>query len=250
MHYDKEHMGTALEMMYYMLKDGVIEKKDYPNHFIQYERESDIREALDFCAEKFRLYVCGRGDEIFLSPGIDNKVFGMTNEEIKNDMLRGGKNAHMYTAFFIIHVMIGEFYTESMYDTPRRNLPITYLTDTVDTKIRSLADFEDIEGISKDYKFNFKEVKDLWDSLPKADIDIDTGKEKEGGIGTRVGLIYETMKFMKKHQLIDLNAGAVYPLPRFKAMVSEAYNNTEIQLDILEFIENLAYSGDDANAED
>src|SRR6056297_3420014 len=139
MNYDKEHVGIALEMMYSMLTDGVIEKKDYPDHFMQYERESEIREALEFCAEKFGLYVCGRGDAIFLSPGINNKVFGMTNEEIKSDLLRGGKNAHMYTAFFIMHVMIGEFYTESMYNTPRLNLPITYLTDTVDSKIKSLA---------------------------------------------------------------------------------------------------------------
>lgn len=249
MPYEKEYMEIALEMIYGMLKDGVIEKKDYPNHFMQYEKEDEVREILDLCAEKFGLHVCGRGDEIFLSPGIGNKVFGMTNEEIKNSMFRGGKNAHMYTAFFIMHVMVGEFYTESMYDTPRRNLPITYLTDTVDAKIRSLADFEDIDEISKEYKFNFREMKDLWESLSKADIDVDTGKEKEGGIGTRVGLIYETMKFMKKHQLIDLHAGAVYPLPRFKAMVSEAYSNTAVQTDILEFIDDLTNNGADTNAE-
>jgi hypothetical protein len=249
MNYDKEHLGIALEMMYYMLKDGVIEKKDYPNHFMQYEIETEIREALDFCAEKFGLYVCGRGDAIFLSPGIGNKVFGMTNEEIKNDMFRGGKNSHMYTAFFIMHVMIGEFYAESKFDTHKRNLPIVYIMEKVDEKIQSLADFEDIDNISKEYKFNFKEVKDLWDSLPSADPNIDTGKEKEGGIGTKIGLIYETIKFMKKHQLIDLHAGAVYPMDRFKAMVSEAYNNAEIQLDILEFIESLTDNGEDTSAE-
>ena len=43
MNYDKEHLGIALEMMYYMLKDGFIEKKDYPNHFMQYEIEDEIR---------------------------------------------------------------------------------------------------------------------------------------------------------------------------------------------------------------
>lgn len=250
MNFDKEKMGIALEMMYHMLADGTIEKSEYPQHFMQYEKESEIREALDFCAEKFGLYVCGRGDAIYLSPGIGNKVFGMTNEEVKYDLFRGCKNKHMYTAFFIMHVMIGEFYTESMYDSPRRNLPINYLTDTVDAKIKSLSDFEELDKINGEYKFNFREVKDLWDSLPKADVDRETGEEKQSGITTKIGLIYETMKFMKKHQLIDLNADAVYPLPRFKAMVSEAYNNIEIQLDVLEFIENLTYSGDDTNAED
>lgn len=249
MQYEKEHIEIALEMIYTILKDGSVEKNIHPDHFMRYERDSEIREVLDICAEKFRLYVCERGDSIFLSPGINNKVFGMTNEEIKNDMFRGGKNAHMYTAFFIMHVLIGEFYAESMYDTPQRNRPITYITDMVDAKIKSLADLEDIDGISKEYKFNFREVKDLWESLYKADIDMDTGKAKEGGIGTRVGLIYETLKFMTKHQLITIHADAIYPLPRFKAMVSEAYSNTEVQTDILEFIEDLAYNGDDASAE-
>ena len=85
MNFDKENMGIALEMMYHMLADGEIEKSEYPQHFMQYEKESEIREALDFCAEKFGLYVCGRGDAIYLSPGIGNKVFGMTNEEVKYD---------------------------------------------------------------------------------------------------------------------------------------------------------------------
>lgn len=249
MNFEKDNMGTALDMMYHMLSDGVIEKSTYPHLFMQYEQESEIREALDFCAERFGLYVCGRGDSIYLSPGIGNRIFGLTNEEIRYELARGCKNAHMYTAFFIMHVMIGEFYTESMYDTPRRNLPIDYFTDTVDAKIKSLSDFEDVDRISGEYKFNFKEIKDLWDSIPKAEINEETGEEKQGGIGSKVGLIYETMKFMKKHQLLDHTANAIYPLPRFKTMVAEAYNNPEVQTDILEFIENLIYDEDDTNAE-
>ncbi len=62
-------------------------------------------------------------------------------------------------------------------------------------------------------------------------------------------MINETIKFMEKHDLVVEHNNATYPTDRFKSVIAEAYNNPDIQKDMLEFIENLAFEGDFENAE-
>jgi hypothetical protein len=248
--FEKENLGIALDMLYQMLSTGSIERFAYPKHFMRYEQESEIREALDFCAEKFGLYVCGRGDSIFLSAGVGNRVFGYTNEDIKNELGRGFKNPEMYTVFFIMNVIVSEFYKESFHDTHRINLPKNYLIGIVEAKIRALSDFEDLDKISEGYKFNFREIKDLWDSLPNVEFRDDSDNEiKQKGTSSKIAIINETVMFMKKHRLVDEHNNAVYPTERFKSIVSEAYNRSDIQTDIIEFIDDLTCSEEEKNAE-
>jgi hypothetical protein len=55
--------------------------------------------------------------------------------------------------------------------------------------------------------------------------------------------------FMKRHRLVDEHNNAIYPTERFKAIVSEAYNRSDIQTDIIEFIEDLNCAEEENNAE-
>jgi hypothetical protein len=248
--FEKENLGIALDMLYQMLSTGSIERTTNPQHFMRYEQESEVREALDFCAERFGLHICGRGDAIYLSPGVGNHIFGYTNEDIKNELGRGFKNPEMYTVFFIMHVIVSEFYKESFHDTHRINIPKNYLMETIEAKIRALSDFEDLDKTSEEYKFNFREIKDLWDSLPKVEFrDASDNEIKQKGTGSKLTLINETVMFMKRHRLVDEHNNAIYPTERFKAIVSEAYNRSDIQTDIIEFIEDLNCAEEENNAE-
>ena len=116
MKFDRENLGTALEMLHCMLAEGSIARKDHPKEFLRYDQEAEVREALEFCAEKYNLLVCRYNDALYLSPGVQNRVFGLSNAEIRNSLGRGFNNPEMYTVFFIIHVLISEFSHESAYD--------------------------------------------------------------------------------------------------------------------------------------
>ena len=135
-------------------------------------------------------------------------------------------------------------------DTLRINLPKNYLIGIIEAKIRALSDFEDLDKISEEYKFNFREIKDLWDSLPNVEFRDDSDIEiKQKGTSSKTAIINETVIFMKKHRLVDEHNNAVYPTERFKAIVSEAYNRSDVQTDIIEFIDDLTCLEEEKNAE-
>jgi hypothetical protein len=184
-----------------------------------------------------------------LSPGVGNKVFGMTNADIKYELGKGFKNSEMYTAFFIMHLIVSELYEESMSDTHRQKIPKDCLLETIDLKVRALSDFEDLQKLSEDYKFNFNEIKDLWDSLPTRELRDNSEDEKQRGTGSKVTIVNETIKFMQNHGLVVEHNNAIYPTNRFKAIIAEAYNNPDIQKDILEFIDGLIVEGGSEDAE-
>ena len=62
MKFDRENLGTALEMLYHMLAEGSITRKSHPKEFLHYDQEAEVREALEFCAEKHNLLVCRYDD--------------------------------------------------------------------------------------------------------------------------------------------------------------------------------------------
>ncbi|WP_370575879.1 DUF6063 family protein [Methanomethylovorans sp.] len=243
MKYDKEKLTTALDILYYMLSTNSLEQSKCPKYYLIYEQDAEVRDALELCTERFGLYLCRRDNALYLSSGVGNKVFGVTNADIKYELGKGFNNPEMYTVFFIMHIIVTEFYEESMYDTHRQKLPKDYLLETIDSKIRAMSDFEDLQKLSEDYKFNFSEIKELWDSLPTRELRENSDDEKQKGTGSKITMMNETIYFMEKHDLVIEHNNAVYPTNRFKAVIAEAYNNQDIQKDIREFIESLTFEG-------
>ena len=249
MKYDKDKLTTALDIMYYMLSTNSLEQSKCPKYYAIYEQDSDVRDVLELCTERFGLYLCRRENALYLSSGVGNRLFGVTNADIKYELGKGFNNSGMYTVFFIMHIIVSEFYEESMYDTHRQKIPKDYLLETINSKIRAMSDFEDLQKLSGDYKFNFSDIKELWDSLPTRELRDNSDEEKQRGTGSKVTMIHETIKLMEKHDLVEEHNNAIYPTNRFKAVIAEAYNNPDIQKDILEFIENLTPEGGSENAE-
>ncbi len=249
MKFDRENLGTALEMLYYMLAEGSITRKDHPKKFLRYDQEGEVREALEFCAEKHNLLVCRYNDSLYLSPGVQNRVFGLSNAEIRSSLGRGFNNPEMYTVFFIIHVLITEFYHESAYDAYVEKISKNNLLLAVEKRITAMGALEDLEGVSEEYQFNFKVIHDLWSSLPAVEFKKDDPDEmKQRGVSSKVTLINETIAFLEKNLLVKEHDDAVYLTPRCKAIIREVYSNREVQDAITLFIDGLGRPGGDEDA--
>lgn len=249
MKFNQENLGTALEMLHCMLAEGSIARKDHPQEFLRYDQEAEVREALEFCAEKHNLLVCRYKDALYLSPGVQNHAFGLSNAEIRNDLGRGFNNPEMYTVFFIIHVLITEFYHESAYDAYQEKVPKPNLLATVEKKVMAMGAIEDLEKASEEFQFNFKVIYDLWSSLPTVEFKKDDPDEKkQRGVSSKVTLINETIAFLERNMLAKEHDGAVYLTPRCKAIIREVYSNREVQDAITTFIEGLGHQGGDIDA--
>jgi hypothetical protein len=237
---EQNNFGTALDILSVILESGTLSRTDYPTEFRQYDQEPEIRESLEFIAEKLDLLICEQKDAIYISPGINNRVFSLTNTEIKRELGAGfTNNAMMYTAFFIMHIIITEFYKEATQETYRAKLLIKDLLDSTDRKIKSMMELENLENTSEQYHFNFKLVADAWNSLPNAEFKDGSDNLRQRGTNSKLTIINQTVKFMKKQGLVVENDDAIYLTDRCKAIITEAYNRTEIQADISDFIEGL-----------
>ncbi len=249
MKFDRENLGTALEMLHCMLAEGSIARKDHPKEFLRYDQEAEVREALEFCAEKHNLLVCRYNDALYLSPGVQNRVFGLSNAEIRSSLGRGFNNPGMYTVFFIIHVLITEFYHESAYDAYVEKVTKANLLAAVEKKMQAMGALQDLEKTGEEYQFNFKVIYDLWSSLPAVEFKKDDPDEKkQWGVSSKVTLINETIAFLEKNQLAKEHDEAVYLTPRCKAIIREVYSNREVQDAITLFIDGLGHQGGDGDA--
>lgn len=240
MQFSREKLGIALDMLRIMLESQSILRIDYPHEFMRYDQDPQIREALDFLTEKLGLLICGYQDALYLCPEINNQVIQLSNTDIKIALGRGFKNPEMYTVFFIMHVIIMEFFREAVHDTFRQKLHKDQLLETVDKKVRAMAEFENLDSISEEYQFNFKTIHDVWVSLPRTEFKEDSDEIRQRGTGSKVTMINATVRFMTQHGLVEEHEDAIYLTGRCKAIISEAYNRNEIQTGIAEFIEGLA----------
>jgi len=248
MNFEQENLGTALEMLSCMLETGLITREEHPREFIRYDQVVEVRDALDFLAENLGLLICEYKGALYISPGVNNRVFSLKNTEIKIELGRGFNNPEMYTAFFIMHVIITEFYREAAPDSFRMKLPKDLLFEAVDKKIKAIADLENFEDINSQYKFNFKLVHDVWNKLPKTEFKDDSDEVKQRGVGSKTTIINQTIRFMQKHKLVEEHDDAIYLTDRCKAIIGEVYNNHEVQSDISNFIDSLSNFEGDENA--
>lgn len=245
MKFDEENLEVALEIFYSILKTGSITRTDHPREFLRYDQEAEVREALEVCARKQGLILCRYHDAFYLSPSINNQVFGLSNTEIKSSLGNGFKNPEMYTAFFIMHVLIAEFYRDSGGEPYLQKVYNTRLLDLVEKKVKAMEALEDLEKSSEDHQFNFKVIADLWKKLPQSEFRTDEGDAiKQRGTGSKNALINSTIAFMEKNQLVKEHDGAVYLTQRCKAIIAGTYSNEEVQADLRGFIEGLAEDDD------
>lgn len=249
MKFDEENLRIALEIFYSILKNGSITRTDNPREFLRYDQETEVREALELCAKKQGLVLCRYHDAFYLSPGINNPVFGLSNTEIKNGLGYGFKNPEMYTAFFIMHVLIVEFYRDSTREPYLEKVHKTRLLEVVEQKIKAMEALEDLETTSEGRQFNFKVIAETWKKLPSAELRPDESDEiKQRGISSKNALVNSTVAFMDKNQLAREHDGAVYLTPRCKAIIAGTYSNEEVQADLRAFIEGLAEAAGEDDA--
>ena len=246
---EQNNLGTALDILSTILETGFISRTDHPREFMQYDQDPEVRTSLDFLAEKFDLLICEQDGTIYISPGIDNRIFSLSNTEIKRELGTGfGNNAMMYTAFFIIHIIITEFYKEATHETYRAKLSKIDLLDSIDRKVKFMMALENLEKTSEQYHFNFKQIADSWNSLPQAERKDDSEELRQKGTSSKYSVVNQTVKFMKKQGLVVENDDAIYLTGRCKAIITEAYNRNEIQADISGFIDGLSDPKDGEDA--
>lgn len=211
----EEAMNIALEIINELLQNQEISKIKNMALYNEYVNNTEIENITNKIAEKmgFEIYHMERTLNLCVMP--ENKVFGYTNEDLKNRIKQFNRNEDIYLMYFVIVTLITCFYKESGFNTPRTYLRFDEFIETIHHKFENLIP-EELEESSKKMQYNFVMIKNVWERLADA-------KEERVGVSKndKISFVRLVLKFLQEEKLVfyDENTRNIYITTRFKAIV-------------------------------
>ncbi len=215
MEISEEAMNIALEIINELLQNQEISKIKNMALYNEYVNNTEIENITNKIAEKmgFEIYHMERTLNLCVMP--ENKVFGYTNEDLKNRIKQFNRNEDIYLMYFVIITLITCFYKESGFNTPRTYLRFDEFIETIHHKFENLI-LEELEESSKKMQYNFVMIKKVWERLADA-------KEERVGVSKndKISFVRLVLKFLQEEKLVfyDENTRNIYITTRFKSIV-------------------------------
>lgn len=196
-----------------------------------YEMESevaaDIEEILKY--RNLKLYQGAEG-ELFLSPGVDNVIYGYKNEELRN-ILRVSSNKELYMCYFIMYTLLTMFFKDDSGRLIKEYISLEDLIEEVDFGLNMLkGDTEEV--LSTDQLENEEgciALVDLWFNVI-SEVDIKSTKDvaMDNRSTSKIGFANKVLMFFSEMGLIkyDPNTRRYFPLDRLKELSYQVYKDS------------------------
>ena len=231
-------LDEALAILKVLLQGEEVSKSKNTLLYEQYRYHNDVEEMLYHIAGKLELRVYTGNDRLFICPEVGSRLFGWTNEELRDKISYISNNSELFTGYFIIMTLITMFYKEAYPDTPVAYIKINDLVDSVSKRLETLLKMEDLETVSHENQFDFTELYRVWQSLP------DAREGVSGRKNDKIAFIENICKFLNNEKLIvlDMNQRIIYPTERFKSIIWNYYEDRDNRQDLLAFVKSLEVS--------
>ena len=232
----EDNMDIALDIINVLMQNKEIKKAENPTLYQSYVNNGEIENLTNKIAKKMGFEIYRLDNTLNLCVMLDNKVFGYTNEELKRKIKMLNKNEDIYLMYFIILTIITCFYRESGLNSPRSYLGLDELLETIKIKFGTLIK-EDIEQISKEKEYNFRDIKKVWEMLADAREEISSG-----GKNDKISFVKLVLNFMQEENLIffDEERQIISITTRLKAIVYYYFEySKENKNQLLEYVYEL-----------
>ena len=236
------NIDIALEIIYTLLAGEEISRESNQELYNQYRNNIEIESLSMKIAKKmgFEIYDMDKSLTLCVMP--NNKIFGYTNEDLKNKLKQLNRNDDIYLMYFIILTLITCFYKESGFNSPRDYISLEELINTINIKFDNLVK-EDIEKESKEHQYNFIDIKRVWERLPDARLEINGVAKND-----KISFVKLILRFLQEENLIhyEEERKIITITNRFKAIVYFYFEySKDNKNELMEYIYNL---GGDENA--
>lgn len=239
---NSEVLEAALEIISKLLAGDEVADNKNTELYRKYITNYEIEECVELICEKLDLsvYKTIDGKALVLTPGVENKVFGYNNEELKRK-LGLGSVPRLYTAYFIIMTIITMFYKESAMDSSVPYLLLDEIINEVDRKFTALVQREDLEAISGQYSYNFAALAKAWEQMV---LKKDEEDQYNRGFKDKISAVNTVCNFLEDEKLLIIEeyrgmAGGVVPTDRFKAIIYNYFEDRGNKSAVLDFMRNL-----------
>ncbi|MEW6624059.1 MAG: DUF6063 family protein [Bacillota bacterium] len=234
-----EVLDDALAILKALLQGEEVSKSKNALLYERYRYSTDVEEMLFHIAGKLELQVYSGNDRLFICPEAGSRLFGWTNEELRDKISYISNNSELFTGYFIIMTLVTMFYREAYPDTPVVYIKISDLIENVSKRFETLLKMDDLEAVSQENQFDFVEICKVWQRLP------DAREGVSGGKNDKVAFVENICRFLDSEKLIvlDMNQRIIYPTERFKTIIWNYYEDRDNRKDLLSLVKDLEVSG-------
>ena len=163
---------------------------------------------------------------------------------MKKELGYSYNNEDLYISLFIMANIVTTFFPEANSNSDKQFLKVSDLLNIMNNKTEAMSHTFNLDEISYKTSYNFDIVVKKWLDLQTVKMDKnDSDTKKEYGKSSKMQIINTTLKFLVEQQLISLadgfNEQIIYITERFTATIFNAYNSSEIQSRIYDYIESI-----------
>ena len=117
MHMENRNLDKALDIVSKLITgENVSERGENAALYQEYNNNAEVYDIVHMSLKKLNLNIYEYNNGLYVSAGDNNRVFGYSNEELRN-VLGLRVNKELYLAYFIIYNIITEFYSDTMSST-------------------------------------------------------------------------------------------------------------------------------------
>lgn len=235
-----EKLGKILKVL---IETGSISITEYQNLYNSITDDNIYNDLNDLC-NNMGLFLSNHSGVFYVSPIPLVKTFTYTNEEMKKELGYSFNNEDLYVSLFIIANIVTAFCPEANSNSDKQFLKVSDLMDIINKKAEAMSKTFNLDEISFKTSYNFEIVVKKWLELQTIKMDKnDSDTKKEYGKSSKIQIINTTLKFLREQKLISLSDGlseqSIYITDRFKATIFNAYNSSEIQRRIYDYIDSI-----------
>ncbi|HUS89301.1 MAG TPA: DUF6063 family protein [Desulfosporosinus sp.] len=222
--YKAETVETALKIFLELARLGQLHQEDYPEMVQAYKTDQEVQGLFTNIIEPQAdvkvlesLYV------LYLSPNVDNRFFGYTNEELR-DKMKLSTNRELYLAYFVILSLLAMFYGEdSLSEVSRSYVTASDLEQFVSTRLQDLEANTELPDLEKELEINLLSSVELWQDMPEYDPDL---KALRRSTKNRISFILKVAKFLEDEGLAHVEQDReLYATEKTEQMVRKYYSD-------------------------
>ena len=222
MEWAKDDVQWAFRIFMKLLEKGTIPEEDREYHFA-YQR-SEVRLIVEELIEKEAgVKVFQTGGTLYITPAVDNLLFGYTNAELR-DLMKLRDNGELYLAYFSILCLLAKFYnSEDQSLASRQFVPIEELEQTITEYVQQVHELQEevLENLEEAHQLNLRNVADKWLDLPAFD---DKVKSLRGAKNNRISFLLRMLRFLEEEALVVvLEDREIQLLPKLQHLVIKYY---------------------------
>lgn len=238
--YSQEQIKESNEIIALLLTGEPISSTKHKEYHSLLNMDFTLKELVEFTLANFGMRLIKNNKDsgsFFITPGINNRIFGWKNEDIKKT-LSLKTNKDMYVCYFIMYIIFISFFKETGNVVAKDFILASDIVDKVTTVLQSI----ELKSISDDKNMNesFQIIKETWENKKVIDTEQTTESITKGILGSsQYHFVNKALFFMVKEDLLIKNEMELSysTTERFKAIVSDFYNEKEIKNELLELME-------------